>query len=289
MQIAISRNNKIKMIMINRALLSTFILLLSIKIFGQTDFYFSFSGTYAFIPGMEFNDGSSFTDPFGQNVSTVYTESYNVKPGLTLETGINKKIINRFAINTAIGFSFCQFKKEVKIDFIDNSALVYMPGMPYNYYYGIQPGDFRFQDLSPENQDSVTIGNPNLGKTKVLYLSIPVKVHYSFLSDRCRMGIGITNDLVVYSCQVKNLVESDGDTFILREYKDKSSNGLNNYQLNGVVSLEYKIFRGIRIEATYSHGFLMIYDKQLNSNYPPPLNNNAKYRTVGIGLKYFFR
>jgi hypothetical protein len=119
-----------------------------------------------------------------------------------------------------------------------------------------------------------------------LYLAIPVKVQYSFIPNRLKAGIGFTSYLVAFSGQIRDYYHFQTES--IEEYNDTSGNGLNNYQLNGVISMEYRIFKSIWIQAGYNHGFLSIYDKQPETANPSSINKYAKYRTVEVGLKYGF-
>ena len=278
--------------MINRFLIAIPILLISNSIFGQADFYIDFTGAYSFIPKYEHVDELIFTDIFGNSSTVKFTEEYKVKPGFNIEVGLDKNIKNRFSLNSGIGFSYYQFKRESNLEFIENNETVDIhpigqTGEPIGNYYGTQPGDIRFQDIDTNlGDDSTVIGNPNYGKTKILYLAIPLRLHYSIVPDKFKIGIGLTNYFVAYSSQIKTTLDFETQPISQKEYNDKSSNGLNNYQLAGEISLEYKIFKGLWIKTGYKNSFSSIYDKPQPSDYPTLKNDKAKYRTVLIVVKY---
>ena len=270
-------------------LFSGIILLISHGLFGQTDFYLGFSGTYSFIPKTEIIDNSSFTDPFGNFTSIKLTESFDVDPGFNLDFGFSRQFIDKFSINSGCGFSFISYKRESRLDLIEDDVTINLneqSGIPIQDFYGIQLGDIRFQDINSDFNDTIVSGNPNYGKTKILYLVLPVKIQYSILPDRFKIGIGVTNYFIAYSSQIKSIIDYETLPISYKEYNDKSSDGLNNYQLNGTFSLEYKVFKGIWIQTSYNHGFLSIYDKRPQSNYPSVNVGKEKYRTIELGLKY---
>src|SRR5690554_272954 len=193
--------------MIHRSLILFSILLISKGVFGQADFYIDFTGAYSFIPKYEHVDELIFTDIFGNPSTVKFTEEYKVKPGFNIEVGLDKNIKNRFSVNSGIGFSYYQFKRESNLKFVENNETVDnhsigQTGEPIANYYGTQPGDIRFQDIDTNlGNDSTVIGNPNYGKTKILYLAIPLRLHYSIVFDKFKIGIGLTNYFVAYSSQ----------------------------------------------------------------------------------------
>jgi hypothetical protein len=300
--------------MIYRFLILFSILLISKGVFGQADFYIDFTGAYSFIPKYEHVDELIFTDIFGNPSTVKFTEEYIVKPGFNIEVGLDKYIKDRFSVNSGIGFSYYQYKRETNLEFIENNETdeihsTGQTGEPIGDYYGTQPGDVRFQDVETDiGNDNTVIGNPNYGKTKILYLAIPLRLHYSIVPDKFKIGIGLTNYFVAFSSQIRQTMEYTIDnntnttgtiedrwntqiadysrTFKVVEYNDKSSNGLSNYQLTGEITLEYKIFKGLWIKTGYKNSFLSIYDKPQPSDYITIKNDKAKYRTVLIGLKY---
>ena len=274
----------------NRILFSIMILLISSKIFGQVDFYLDFSGTYPFIPKMEQIVEPSYTDPSGNITNIKFTEDFKVKPGFNLEFGFGKKIINRISFNSGIGFSFYQFKRESKVDFTWNNKTYGnsfgQSGETIGIFYGMPPGDVRFQNInSDSNVDATMESNSNFGKTKILYLAIPLRIQYSLVPDRFKIGIGVVNYFVTTSSQINRMIDRGTYPISQKEYNDKSSNGLNNYQLNGNFCLEYRLFRGIWIKSGYNHGFMTVYNMPQESEYPVP-SGKAKYRTFDVGLKY---
>lgn len=279
--------------MINRFLLLITVFLASNQIYAQTDFYFDFSGTYSFIPKTELINDAIFTYPVVIAPTLKITESYDVKPGFNLGFGFNKTIIDRFSISSGIGFAYYSFKKEVRMDLEDNNQVAFetKPGVPIGSYFGhVETGDIQFQDLDPELTDRVTIATPDYGMTRIVYLSIPVRFYYSIIPDRFRIGLGVTNYLVAYSSQITMVTDFQTHDFSQKEYNDESSNGLSNYQLNGDLSLEYRVFKGLWVRSSYSHGFFSIFDQpQQNTYYQQTGNKNAKYRTVELGLKYTLR
>lgn len=278
--------------MIKRVLFSIIIFLIPKLIFGQIGFYMDLSGTYPFIPKVEHTDKTDFTDIFGNPATIKLTEQYKVKPGLRIEMGFDKNVINKFSINSGIGLSFYQYKRESKLDFVDNNetgdiGYPVQPGLPFGTFWGYQPGDIHFQDIDTDlGDDRTVIGNPNFGETKILYLAIPVRFQYSLVPDKLKIGIGVTNYFVAYSSQIKTMIDVETQPYTQKEYNDKSSNGLNNYQLAGDITMEYNIFKGFWIKAGYGNSFSSIYDKPQPSDYQSTINDKAKYRTVLIGLKY---
>ncbi|MBN2486324.1 MAG: outer membrane beta-barrel protein [Bacteroidales bacterium] len=278
--------------MINRVLIVISVLLVSNSIFGQADFYFDFIGAYSFIPKFEHVDELIFADIFGNPSKVKITEEYKVKPGFTIEVGFDKNIKNRISINSGIGFLYYQFKRESKLEFVENNITfdIYsnvQPGNPIGDYYGTQPGGIRFQDINTDlGDDSTVIGNSNTGETKILYLAIPVRLNYTLVPDKLKIGVGLNNYFVAYSSQIKTTLDFETQPISQKEYNDKSSNGLNNYQLTGEITLEYMIFKGLWVKAGYINNFSTIYDKLQPTDYPTIKNDKAKYRTVLIGLKY---
>lgn len=267
------------------------IFLISNNVFGQADIYLDFTGGYSFIPQFQSVEELILTGPIG-NPSIKFREEYKVKPGFNIEAGLDKKITGRFSINLGIGLSKYQFKRESNLEFVDNDETddldsIGQTGNPIGDYYGTQPGDIRFFDLNSNlGLDSIANAENNPGETKILYVAIPLRLQYSIIPDKLKIGIGATNYFVAYSSQIMAIIDLKTQPFVQKEYNDKSSNGLNNYQLSGDITIEYGIFKGLWIKAGYKNSFSAIYDKPQPSNYPTIANDKAKYRTVLIGLKY---
>ncbi len=135
----------------------------------------------------------------------------------------------------------------------------------------IQPG------ASDETNTSWQPG-PNLGKTKLLYLAIPVTGSYALLPDRLNLGIGVNNQFMVSASEIKSGLRN--------EYADKSLDPYHTYQLDGIFTIECRIVSRLWIQTSYSHG--------LRSMYKRPTDNlvqiirSARYRTIDLGLKYTF-
>jgi hypothetical protein len=78
-------------------------------------------GAYSFIPKYEHVDELIFTDIFGNPSTVKFTEEYIVKPGFNIEVGLDKYIKDRFSVNSGIGFSYYQYKRETNLEFIENN------------------------------------------------------------------------------------------------------------------------------------------------------------------------
>lgn len=264
--------------MMNKILLLGIILLISNKIIGQTEYYVDFSGAYSFIPRTEKNGNTLSMNHFGLFTTTISTESFDVNPGFNIGLGFTRQLTHKFLFNSGIGFSFFQYNKKLSVDFIENivtfesNQYYAQPGLPVAYFYG-------FRYINPVYNVAGAIEKPNNVKTKILYLVIPVKIQYSFLPDKFNIGMGVTNYFIAYSSQISQVKS-------FTQFNDKSNSGLNNYQLNGNISFEYRISKALWIQTSYDHGFSRIYDKSEQSDYPSQSIGDTKYRTVELGVKF---
>jgi hypothetical protein len=264
--------------------------LVTISAYGQTQYSVELSASKPFIPGNTVVIVPLIPSIGGVSQTLDLTESFKTQTGLSLNVGIDIPIRQRFDLFTGLGFSLRSFQREINLT-QNNSSSVNIgtigssTGMPIGGYFGPQPGDVVFIDSG--FNDSFVVTSPNEGKTNIWYLSIPVKVQYSIIPDQFRIGLGVTNYLIAYSTQIRSYVGATRPVTIT-EYKDTSSNGLNNYQLNGTISPEYRVFKNVWVQASYGHGFLSVFDKPQTQmhGYPVVDKGKAKYRAVEVGLKY---
>ena len=234
------------------------------KAYGQTNFYVELSGNYSLISKSEYVDYLStpigaipLKMPFG------ITENYDGKVGGDLGFGFDKKVQDRVWVNSGLGLSYHQFKKKTKVNAINP-----LEGTKFSDMIAIEDLQIKEQDLE---------GN-NLGDTKALYASVPVRVKYEVVPNLFRVGVGVTNYFMLYSNQTKLDIAITEKGPVINEYKNTSKNDFNNYQLNGNIQLEYKIVKSFWLQANYNHGFFNIYDDSQKSI--------SKYRTITLGLKY---
>ncbi|NJN28342.1 MAG: hypothetical protein HC819_21410 [Cyclobacteriaceae bacterium] len=279
--------------MINRVLITLAILLIPDFIFGQVDFYMDLSGSYSFIPKKEFVDDFNITDTYGNPYTLKYTEEYKVKPGLSVEAGFNKTLNHRFSINSGIGISLFQFKRESTVRFIEqeesgaNGSIGQSGSIGDDYVF--QPGEIKYQYIDDLPNETPVMVNSKVGKTKILYLAIPIRFQYAIVPERLKIGLGLINYFVAYSSQIKTTMDFDTVPISEIEYDDKTSNGFNNYLLAGDITVEGKILKGLWIKTGFTNSFSSIFDKPQTFDYPSTINHDAKYRTVSIGLKYIIQ
>lgn len=272
--------------MIKRILFSVAMLLISKEIFGQSGFYVGLSGTYSFIPKTEIIENILLPNLLNYATQAKITKNFDVKPGFNIGLGYNKQLIEKFSISAGAEASFIRYQRVLSVEPLERTTAnpEVNNGVSVGSFYSAQPGGIYYEDIDFDSNDNATVfDNSNDGKTKILYLAIPVKIHYSLIPKRFKIGIGVTNNFIVYSSQLKSLfIFSDPRYVTQQDYNDKSGVGLRNYQLNGSFSLEYRVLQDIWIQADYDHGFLSIYDNR--GEYTA--TNKARYRTVELGLKY---
>ena len=277
-----------------RIVIISCLLFFSFKLFGQGKLYFELSGNLTFIPGMEQVDENSFTDIFGNSVSTRITEEFETKPGFSLESGYDICLGEKFILSPGIGFSYHQFKRVLRLEFLDTNEsldgnLLTGTGNPVADYFGTLPGDVKFRDLNAGTEDSVSFADSNNGETKILYLAIPFNLSYRLIPDRLNVGIGFTNYFITWSSQVKSFMDINPEGgFIQKEYEDTSSDGLTNFLAGGHASVELRIIEGLWLHTSYKQVFFAIYDKAGPIDYPNFRNEKASYRSMSLGLKYRF-
>jgi hypothetical protein len=276
----------------NKILILGIIVLLSQKIYGQTEFYFGFSGNYSFIPDIEHVNLVPVLLPgIGITPHPTYSlkESYDVKPGFTVNFGFNRHLFRKFSLNSGVGFVYHQYKKESTLSITNNNItqpIGGVTGLPFGFFYGTEPGDVRITDPDFSFENPVIAETPDLGNTRILYLSLPVMIYYFLIPEKLNVGLGVTNYFVAHSSQIRYNLDYGTQPSSLKKFNDKSSDGLNNYQLNGNLTLEYSLFKGIRIHTAFSPGFLSIYDQRPETVYPSVMTGKAKYNTIELGIKY---
>lgn len=269
------------------------VLLLSSRGFGQVKFSVDFLGTYSFIRVTDSPSSSPSSIPvnsgyFVSTIGPITTQSFESRPGLNINFGVTKQVRDRICINSGLGLSFIQFRREVKYNYpkydffsaLQSDSLI-------SGTYGLN-GQLQFTPGVPDlSDDPIASGNPNIGKTKMLYLSIPLRIQYSVVPDKFAVGIGVINYFVAYASEIKTRYAAVSQVVQLQEYSDRSGDGYSNYLLGGILLMEYKLFKGIWAQLSYNHTFSRIYDAE-NDPMSTESRVRASYRTVGLGVSYKF-
>ena len=249
---------------------------------GQTGLYFNVSALYPIIPKLELHEEASLSYPLPGVVDYTLTESYELRPGVSVHAGFKKSLIKRVSLDAGVGFSCFRFNRNLTISAEDEGEPVIngATGYPIGTFYG-EPGDIRFQDVDIDDPDSIVLANPDIGETSILYLCIPIMVHFSLIQNRLEAGLGITNYLIAGSSQIKNVLTGNSIPPVFEEYNDRSSDGLSNYQLDIQVQLKYMLFKGLWLTAAYGHSLRPFYDEGMRRA------GDVKYRTLLLGLRYY--
>ncbi len=272
-------------------------LLLSFLVSGgmhaQNSFYLDLSGNWPFISKNEAIVKTYLPlPPIGDTKLTAgVTATFDGNPGFGLGAGISKHLSERVSLNTGIRFTFYSFRKETTITFIETTAT---PGQPEggvtgdNLHIitiggtgrtpGTASGIIIIQPGASAEADASWQPGPNLGKTKLLYLTIPVTGSYALLPDRLNLGIGVNNHFMVSASEIKSGLNN--------EYADKSRDPYHTYQLDGIFTIECRIVSRLWIETSYNHGLRSMHKKPTDTLVQ--IIKSARYKTIDLGLKYTF-
>lgn len=253
---------------------------------AQVKFYADFTTDFSSIP-----ETLSVLEPTTQpytgfqsiDYQATIKESFNVRPGFTVNFGIAAPLTEKFQARIGIGSTFRNYKRNVAVEYPNTL-----------YHYPIENGIYGSPYLGPLDQgDQSFVFNPTprVGETRLLYVTIPVQIQYSLLSDRLAIGLGITNYLLAYSSQVAYQLKyqyspsdySEGSMdLLMEEYTDKSGTGLGNYLISSDLFVRYKLIKQMGITLSYQHGLSDIYHSTTD------FESEAKYRSISFGLSYYF-
>jgi len=221
---------------------------------------------------------------------TTYTNSFSLneifdeKSGVGLNSSFQVFTFKNFFIETGLGIQYYRYTRSVKVETIDQSSIVLLPGnagQPYGSIVGytilrdadgnliVNPGG------SPINAFPET--SANVGKTTTLYLQFPLITGKSFLKNKLLVRAGLTADFLLQATEIKRNYSLQNGFY---EYKDHQADGISNLTLNGVFQTSYFITKHISVDLTYQRSFTSIYS---DSNV-----GKAYYNIFSAGASFCF-
>lgn len=178
---------------------------------------------------------------------------------------------NNFFLKTGIGVNLLRFKREVQIDLsnyrpIDSTTFL--------------TGDSLYWYITPTTRPP-SHSSPNVGRTGIIYIDIPIFIGYKFLDNKLSVGLGLTTSLIAFSEQYKNtyyLYQNGG--IYGTEVKDNSSDGLTNLSFSLNAEFSYLIKQKYTMFLRYSRQLNPIFDKDYQ------YAGKAKYHLLDFGIGY---
>lgn len=238
--------------------------LIFLVIIGQNKLYFEVSGTMPFIPELK-KTPNYFELPFPGTGGTIIinnysrVEKYIFKPGVSLNFGVQRKIMERTDINLGLGFSFYHYGRATYVDL-------------NNYRINSSRGVITNKSIV-DNMDA----SPYYGQSYLYYFTVPLNLKYEIIIDKFAIDAGIVNSILTYSSQQIQYVFYDGTIY----EEIYSGYGLSNYLLGINVSLQYKVFGGLWLSASYKHKTTPIYIEAER------FGGDAKFKLIDFGLRYY--
>jgi hypothetical protein len=292
-------------IRIFRLLVVTVITFISCTLHSQINFFMEISGNYMLLRTQE---GDPDPLPVNNYLPGFYpinqpeyiaVENFNSKPAFNVNLGISKSLFQKFSMEAGLGVSQMNFRRTISIEELNEQEENIPDNTPE--LFGVEIIFTDYDSLVTEDRTYIGGTSENAGKTRITYLTLPIRFCFSPL-ERLSVGIGITPSVVLYSSQIftnTNITYKYSDVPIMywsedtlygsreivvetQEYEDRSSNGFTNVLWSGTVSINYNLFHKLWVSAQYQHSFTPIYDE--NRRYA----GDAKYRTITLGLKYYF-
>lgn len=114
------------------------------------------------------------------------------------------------------------FKRKVELNMeeweMDDSGISASPPAT-NLPYGATPGSFTLIDYSQGSSDDRLMNTSDKGKTKILYLIVPLNISYKMIENRLSIGAGVSTSVLLASTQIRNQLA-------LRYYDDSFTESL---------------------------------------------------------------
>ena len=123
---------------------------------------------------------------------------------------------------------------------------------------------------------------PNVGKTSIMYVDIPLGVGYRFFRKKLSIGLGCNVSFIAYSEQHVRKLYTGYYVGYGPEEKDKSSDGLNNTTFSPYAEASWLFFKKFSVFGRYSHQLNPIFDK--DNQYA----GKARLQLFEMGLGYQF-
>jgi hypothetical protein len=251
---------------------------------GQKALFLELSGNYLLpweMSATHTKIGYPFGSFFGEQIFH-YSIKENYKPGMGMSFNVGQQFrLMKFILEPAPGISYMQFIRSVAMEPV-NSATTGDGGTRLPGYLGSWD-EFYDSDLEYPVSYQPIIGLPvyNAPKEKstvIVYLNLPLRIYYPLFKERILIGAGISASIPIWSRQPV-LKSYYPEQFY---YNDNTSDGINNFFLDGNLSLGYQITPDIQITSTYHHGLSPVYDEYKR------LAGDWKSKRISFGIKYIF-
>ena len=269
---------------------------------AQVKFFVEAAANYSFIPTEIKKEQDSYQVPGLWGYSVIYPDhrlsaQYGGKIGANLLLGIQKALSKNINLESGVGISIISFEKKVALSYEENidygvGGTVGQPGQPFGILYGTSP----WLNHEEGKLNDLTTTDTNIGKTGLLYLTLPLNINYMLVNDRLAVGGGLSVSFLLGSRQLKEelIVErvqqpggvSDSTSLGLhriqtKEVADKSNRGLNTMNWGGQITVQYRVYKKTWAIVGFQQGFSPIYSKEEGNDWA------AKLRTVSLGLRYY--
>lgn len=225
---------------------------------AQNGYFVKFSTNYSIIP--------SYSD-IGKEIN------YRSKPGFSLLAGFDKKLSNRLALKLGAGFNALIMSKEytyksINIESDDNisnpdsgnNSLIVNWDDLYTEFYTDSfrmnlPGDYR----------EITNLNAFSDSYNLFYLTVPVFLKCTIVSNRLAAEGGIAPSILMFSKEIKHMYED----------ANYSGDGFNNLVFQAHLNISCRVYKQLWIIAGINQSFTNIYDNIDGSSFIFPLDKNT--------------
>jgi opacity protein-like surface antigen len=200
----------------------------------------------------------------------ILQETFNNNLGISAGGKIQYELGKKFYLETGIDLSLVRFQRKFQLVFPEE----------INQYEPVNGQSYGNHWTGRDYQSTFYEQSEKVGKTSILYLNIPVELGYSF-NEKFNIKSGLVIGTVPYSeTYVQGLKMQNGTGYQVVLTKDRSSNGINNFNLALNAGISYKIIPKISADLNYSKYFTSIYYSNENAH-------KAKIHLFNLGFSYY--
>jgi hypothetical protein len=252
------------------------------------------SANYPLINRSKQTSTSTLTIPTTSGYSYLTTsqtvkETYDGRPGVDLNIGLDVGISRKFFITTGVSGSYIRYKRNVDIWIATNTSQmvssqpVTITGTPLGSYYGYS---------NPQGENGIVLGvdrpfvptnsedSDKFGETTALYLEIPALAGTTVMNGKLDIRAGFVGSWLLQATEYRTKVFPEDYSYTI--YREKNPGNLNSILAGGIVQTTYKLSPHLGIDLTARRYFRSIYKEQGN------LESEARYTMLSLGLRYMF-